>query len=85
MRRGRIFIFLALILIIGLAVVALVFRQFLGGGGVTPVVEQQPTTVQVYIAGQNIPQGKEITEDLLATINIPQDKVCIFVFVFDLI
>jgi len=75
MRRGRIFIFLALILIIGLAVVALVFRQFLGGGGVTPVVEQQPTTVQVYIAGQNIPQGKEITEDLLATINIPQDKV----------
>ena len=75
MRRGRIFIFLALILIIGLAVVALVFRQFLGGGGVSPVVEQQPTTVQVYVAGQNIPQGKEITDDLLATINIPQDKV----------
>jgi len=74
MRRGRIFIFLALILIIGLAVVALVFRQFLGGGG-SPVVEQQPTTVQIYIAGQNIPQGKEITEDLLATLNIPQDKV----------
>ncbi len=32
MRRGRIFIFLALILIIGLAVAALVFRQFFGAG-----------------------------------------------------
>ena len=73
MRRGRIFIFLALILIIGLAVVALVFRQFLGGE--TPVVEQQLTTVQIYIAGQNIPQGEPITEEFLATIDVPQDKL----------
>ena len=73
MRRGRIFIFLALILIIGLAVTALVFRQFFGGE--TPVVEQQPTTVQIYIAGQNIPQGEPITEEFLATIEVPQDKL----------
>jgi pilus assembly protein CpaB len=78
MRRGRIFIFLALILIIGLAVVALVFRQFLSGGG--PAVEPQPTTVQIYIAGQNIPQGEPITEDFLATIEIPQDKLVSVMF-----
>jgi pilus assembly protein CpaB len=79
MRRGRIFIFLALILIIGLAVAALVFRQFLSGE--TPVVEQQvTTTVQVYIAGQNIPQGEPITEDFLATIDIPQDKLASVMF-----
>ena len=78
MRRGRIFIFLALILIIGLAVVALVFRQYLGGE--SPVAETQPTTVQIYIAGQNIPQGEPITEDVLATLDIPQDKVASVMF-----
>ena len=78
MRRGRIFIFLALILIIGLAVVALVFRQFLGAE--SPVAETQPTTVQIYIAGQNIPQGEPITEDVLATLDIPQEKVASVMF-----
>ena len=78
MRRGRIFIFLALILIIGLAVVALVFRQFFGGG--TPAAQTQSTTVQIYIAGQNIPQGESITEDVLATMEIPQDKVVSVMF-----
>jgi pilus assembly protein CpaB len=74
MRRGRIFIFLALILIIGLAVVAFVFRRFLlPGGGQT--VEVQPTNVEVYIAGQNIPQGGRITDDVLTTIDIPQGSV----------
>ena len=83
MRRGRIFIFLALILIIGLAVVALVFRQFLGGGGWAPAAEAQPTTVPIYFAGQNIPQGLEITEEVLATLDIPQDKVVSVMFTVD--
>ena len=78
MRRGRIFIFLALILIIGLAVVALVFRQFLGAG--SPAAESQPATVQVYMAGQNIPQGEPITEGVLATLNVPQDQVAAVMF-----
>ena len=73
MRRGRIFIFLALILIIGLAIVAFVFRQFLLPG--SQPTEAQPVTVQVYIAGQNIPQGGRITDDVLATIDIPQGSV----------
>jgi len=82
MRRGRIFIFLALILIIGLAVVALVFRQFLIPSA-QPATPQQPTTVQVYIAGQNIPQGETITEDVLSTIEIPQESVVSVMFTED--
>jgi Flp pilus assembly protein CpaB len=77
MRRGRIFIFLALILVIGLAVVALVARQFLS----PPTdVETQVTSVSIYIAGQNIPQGEKITEDSLSVIEIPQDKVVSVMF-----
>ena len=82
MRRGRIFIFLALILIIGLAVVALVFRQFLLPS--TPAAApQQSTTVKVYIAGQNIPQGETITDDALSTIDIPQESVVSVMFTED--
>lgn len=82
MRRGRIFIFLALILIIGLAVVALVFRQFLLPGAPTAPVEQS-ATVQVFIAGQNIPQGERITDDVLSTISIPQESVVSVMFTAD--
>lgn len=72
MRRGRIFIFLALILIIGLAVVALVFRQVLLPS--SEPAEAQVTTIKIFIAGQNIPQGELITEDVLATMDIPQEN-----------
>lgn len=82
MRRGRIFIFLALVLIIGLAVVALVFRQFFSQGPQT--TESQPTsTVEVYIAGQNIPLGEPITEEALTTIKIPQENVVSVMFTTD--
>jgi len=82
MRRGRILIFLALILLIVLVVVALVFRQFLLPG-TTPTAPQQTTTVRVYIAGQNIPQGETITDDVLATIDIPQESVVSVMFTVD--
>jgi pilus assembly protein CpaB len=80
MRRGRIFIFLALILIIGLAVVAFVFRQFLPAplGGQTAEAPsdgtQQGMTVEVYVARQYIPQGGDITEDVIATTRIPVEN-----------
>lgn len=83
MRRGRIFIFLALILIIGLAVVALVFRQFLLPSSPSPSSPAQTATVQIFIAGQNIPQGQTITDDVLSTINIPQENVVSVMFTAD--
>jgi Flp pilus assembly protein CpaB len=82
MRRGRIFIFLALILIIGLAVVALVFRQFILPRTPT-TVPQQAATVKVYIAGQNIPQGETITDEVLTTIDIPPESVVSVMFTAD--
>jgi Flp pilus assembly protein CpaB len=67
MRRGRILIFVLLILIIGLVVVALAIRQFLISR--TP---KAPASVDVYIAGQNIPQGGRIEENMLSTASLPQ-------------
>ncbi len=83
MRRGRIFIFLALILIIGLAVVALVFRQFILPGTPSPSSPQQATTVKIFIAGQNIPQGETITDEVLTTIDIPPESVVSVMFTAD--
>jgi len=58
-----------LIIVIGLVVAFFAFRQVLGG-----TEEQTPTTVEIYIAGQNIPQGEKITEAALARMTIPQES-----------
>jgi pilus assembly protein CpaB len=79
MRRGRILIFVLLILVIGLVVVALLFRQVL------PQVNQppQPANVDVFVVSQSIPQGGDITEDVLTTISLPQDRVAAVMFTRD--
>ena len=82
MRRGRLLIFVALILIIGLAVATFVFRQFLIPGVQTPAA-QPVATVKVFIAGQNIPQGEAITDDVLSTIDIPPGSVVSVMFTAD--
>jgi len=78
MRRGRIFLILAVVLIIGLVIVALIAQQFLFKP--KPIEQQQTNTVGVFIAGQAIPQGEKITDDALAVIEIPQDKVVTVMF-----
>ncbi len=72
MRRGRILILLAVILIIGLALAAVMLPRVIPGilGG-TPT----PVDVQVYYASQSIPQGEAITEDRLGTRSLPQGSV----------
>jgi Flp pilus assembly protein CpaB len=72
MRRGRTLIMVLLIIIIGVIVAYFAFTQILGGGN---AAEQVPTTVEIYVAGQNIPQGEVVTEAVLQKITIPQDKV----------
>jgi hypothetical protein len=79
MRRGRIFIFLILIVVVGLALIYLAYTQVLGRGGVTG----QPTPsvlTQVYFAAQNIPQGTTITQDMLDTFSIPPENVAEVMF-----
>jgi pilus assembly protein CpaB len=71
MRRGRILIFIVLIIVIVVALGLFGLQQFLKG----PQQAQTPNYVDVYIAGQNIPQGGAITESVLTTMSIPQDKV----------
>jgi pilus assembly protein CpaB len=78
MRRGRILIFLVLIVIVGLVVLALAFNQF--GGGVPGVVATEATFRQVYYASQNIPQGTTITQEMLATFSIPPENVAEVMF-----
>lgn len=80
MRRGRILIFLLLIIVIGLVVVFVAFRTVLTAR--TPQT-QTALNVEVFVAGQNIPQGATITEDELATISLPQDKVSAVEFTAD--
>src|SRR5512141_3216085 len=77
MRRGRILIFLLLIIVIGLVVVFFLFRTV--AAPPPPVV----SNVEVCVAGQTIPQGAKITEDQLATITLPQDKLSAVEFTAD--
>ena len=71
MRRGRILIFVLLIVVIGLVVAFVAIRQLLTSSTQTAA----PANVNVYVAGQNIPQGAKITEDLLTTKTLPQNLV----------
>jgi pilus assembly protein CpaB len=77
MRRGRILIFVLLIIVIGVVVAAVAIRQFLLNAA---PANQTPQFVEIYIAAQNIPQGEHITAEALSTITIPQDKLTEFMF-----
>lgn len=80
MRRGRTLILVFLIIIIGLVVAVVAFRQFV----LTPsTTTEQPAYVDVYIAGQSIPQGGKISEDMLATMTIPQANLMEIMFTTD--
>ncbi|HUE97857.1 MAG TPA: hypothetical protein VMN99_01310 [Anaerolineales bacterium] len=76
MRRGRILIFLVLIVVVGLALLYFALTQF---GGVTIQPTEVPLT-QVYFARQNIPQGTTITQEMLDTFSIPPENVAEVMF-----
>ncbi len=69
MRRGRIFIYIALILLVALAGAFLFLRS-----QVEPDVTAvpAPALVDIVIAKQKIPQGEKITEDVLGSISLPE-------------
>jgi pilus assembly protein CpaB len=78
MRRGRILIFLVLIVVIGLALLYFAFTQF---GGLTGVVPPTPAALtEVYFAAQNIPQGTIITQEMLGTFSLPPENVAEVMF-----
>lgn len=76
MRRGRIFLFLILIVVVGLALLYFAYTQILAPAA-------QPTAAplsQVYFAAQNIPQGTTITAEMLDTFSIPPENVAEVMF-----
>lgn len=78
MRRGRILIFLVLIVVVGLGLLALAWTQF---GGLTPApVATQAVYTEVFYAAQNIPQGTVITLEMLGRFSIPPENVAEVMF-----
>lgn len=77
MRRGRIFIYLALILLLGLVAVAVVWMRSLQPANASSVVEATPTPfvdlANVIVATQRIQRGSVINEEVLGTIPIQRD------------
>jgi Flp pilus assembly protein CpaB len=78
MRRGRILILLALILLLG-AVAAFLVLTRLGGGGPAQPVEETPSApigeAQIVIAAQDISRGSEIPTDGVILSPFPADFV----------
>lgn len=72
MRRGRLLIFLVLIVVVGLGLLALVLTQF---GPQTNQPTTQTTLTEIYFAAQNIPQGTTITTEMLGKLAIPPENV----------
>jgi Flp pilus assembly protein CpaB len=75
MRRGRIFFYLAFILILALVAVGVVYIRFLQPS--TGPVAQVPTPtpiemVNVVVVTQQVPRGQVLDENVLATIQIPR-------------
>jgi pilus assembly protein CpaB len=90
MRRGRIFIFLALIIILGLVAVFFVQQRFFAPAPSSPdAVEGQPAPEQVVdmaevlVVVQNIPRGSLITEEHLGTMELPRENVLETMFLED--
>jgi pilus assembly protein CpaB len=72
MRRGRLILFLVLIVVVGLGMLFVVLTQF------NPQQVAQPSDVsltEIYFAAQNIPQGTTITEEMLGKLAIPPENV----------
>lgn len=80
MRRGRIFIYLALFFLVVLAGAFLFLRS-----RSTPdeVVAPAPVLIGIVIAKQNIPQGAEITDEVLGSISLPEGTDFGVMFRFD--
>ncbi|MCJ7700874.1 MAG: SAF domain-containing protein [Anaerolineales bacterium] len=89
MRRGRIFIYLALIIILGLGAVYVLFqRNAQGPVAETGIEMPEPAPViediSVIVITQNTPRGTVLDETLLTTILIPKSDTVEGIFFTDL-
>jgi pilus assembly protein CpaB len=87
MRRGRIFILLAIVIILALGGLYLVMQSGLLNpsppttvdpetGAVVPAQPEQPVdTVEIVVVAQDVPRGTVLTVDYLTTMDWPRDSV----------
>jgi pilus assembly protein CpaB len=77
MRRGRIFFYLAFILILGLVAVGVIWMRFMQPAAAPAAVEAIPTPsldlVKVIVVTQHIPRGAKLDETVLGTVDLPRD------------
>jgi Flp pilus assembly protein CpaB len=80
MRRGRIFIYLAFIVILALVAVFVIITRFptILGGQETAEIVPTPTPIEmvnVVVVTQQVPRGQVLDENVLATIQIPRSAL----------
>ena len=77
MRRGRVFIYIALIIVVVITGVGIWWWRSRAPAETTTEPQVTPATlyVEIITAGQNIYPGTAITEEMLNTIQIPQDQL----------
>src|SRR4030066_361706 len=89
MRRGRIFLLLALIIVIGIALVFLIYNKgmiFPGSSGANEtdnaaVLTSTPIpTSKVVVVAQRVPRGETITADKLDLVDYQADLVLPIIF-----
>lgn len=77
MRRGRIFFYLAFILILGLVAVGVIWFRFMQPAAAPTQMEATPTPfvdlVKVVVVTQHIPRGAKFDETLLGMVELPRD------------
>lgn len=76
MRRGRIFFYLAFIIILGLVAFVFVWQRYLQPSA-TPVTAPQPTpvikTVNVIVVTQQVPRGAAVSGAVLGMVPVPEE------------
>jgi len=78
MRRGRVFLYLSLILILLVAGGYLLYTRFLGPGAApsdVPAEVVEPDRVDIVVITQNAPRGTVLDETVLGLIPLPRDLV----------
>ena len=78
MRRGRVFIYLALIIILGLAAFVVIWQRFLipsGEGGTDETAQPTPVvkTVEVVVVAQRVPRGTTLDATVVSLIPIQEE------------
>ena len=76
MRRGRVFLYLSLILVLLVVGGYLLYQNFFKGGGASPEEAQEvvpPDTVPIVIIVQKAPRGTVLDETVLGLIDVPRN------------